>query len=65
MAIHQDDPLKPVIRTAQEDHRAIQQALQWISPTLHQTIQAVDNFARAWGDRSMVEADLKKRLGII
>jgi hypothetical protein len=58
------NPLAPIPRTAEQDHRDIHEALQWISPTLHQAIHAVDNFAAAWNSRAQVELDLKKRLGV-
>jgi hypothetical protein len=59
-----DDPTKRVTRTANQDHVDIHEAIEWISPTLHQAIYAVDNFGTAWASRSQVEADLKARLGI-
>lgn len=58
------DPNRPIARTADQDHADINAALKWISPTLHQAIHAVDNFAQSWNSRPQVEADLKQRLGI-
>lgn len=58
------DPSQAVLRTADQDHRDIHEALKWLSPTLHSAIHAVDNFNTAWGGRAQVEAELKARLGI-
>jgi len=52
------------IRTADQDHAAIHDALKWLSPTLHEAIHAVDNFTNAWNSRSQVERDIKLRLGL-
>lgn len=58
------DPNRPIARTADQDHADIHDALRWISPTLHQAIHAVDDFAQAWNSRTLVETKLKQRLGI-
>jgi len=62
----QDSNGNPIInmRTTQEDHEDIHEALQWINPTLHETIHAVDSFPTAWAGRAQVEIDLKVRLGL-
>lgn len=59
------DPNRPIARTADQDHADIHSALKWVSPTLHQAIQAFDDFNQVWHGRSQVEADLTQRLGII
>lgn len=58
------DATNQVVRTAQQDHHDIHEALKWLSPMLHEMIHAVDNFDAAWHGRAAVAADLKQRLGI-
>lgn len=53
-----------VVRTARQDHHDIHEAIKWLSPMLHEMIQAVDNFDAAWNGRDEVAEDLKKRLGL-
>lgn len=47
----------------QQEHADIHQAVQWISPTLHRAIHAVDDFPTAVNRRAHVEARLKSYLG--
>ncbi len=47
-----------------QEHSAIHQAINWISPTLHRAIHSVDNFSRNYNGKAHVEARLKTLLGI-
>lgn len=47
-----------------QEHTDIHGAIQWISPTLHLAINAVDDFPAIFDGKTQVEADLKKHLGI-
>ena len=58
------DPNRAVVRTADQDHRNIHEAIRWLSPTLHSMIHAVDTFPDAWNGRAKVEDELKRRLNI-
>jgi hypothetical protein len=45
-------------------HYEIHDAIRWISPTLHRSVHAVDNFPTIFNGRAQVEAGLKQHLGI-
>jgi hypothetical protein len=47
-----------------QEHTDIHEAIGWISPTLHQSILAVDDFPTAFQARAQVETRLKQHLGI-
>lgn len=47
-----------------QEHADILEAIGWISPTLQQAIQAVDDFPSMLTGRADVEAHLKVRLGL-
>lgn len=47
-----------------QEHTDIHQVIEWISPTLHRAIHAVDHFPAILNGKSQVEADLKRHLGI-
>lgn len=47
-----------------QQHAEIHETIEWISPTLHKAIHAVDNFPAIHAGRAQVQADLKKHLGI-
>lgn len=48
----------------QQEHADTHQAIEWISPTLHRAINAVDTFPAALNGRADIETNLKTHLGI-
>lgn len=47
-----------------QEHMDIYQAIEWISPSLHHAVQAVDTFEPALAGKSAIEAELMWRLGL-
>lgn len=47
-----------------QEHQEIHEVIQWISPTLHKAIHAVDNFPAVLSGRTQVQTELKRDLGI-
>ena len=47
-----------------QEHTHIHEAINWISPPLHQSIHAVDNFPTTLGGRPQVRANLKARFNL-
>lgn len=47
-----------------QQHADIHQAIEWMSPTLHKAIHAVDTFSTIYAGKADVETALKTHLGI-